>query len=404
MSRGLRRTVVCAIGAAVAAALVPSVGQAWSLWTTNHIELDSGTCGQMLAIGSDQTASSSATPSFTMEGDGGMPSYAMAIDGVPIGTFTSAGRGIVCITAPTPLADGPHLLTGAELSPRPSMAVPAFAFSVDTVAPTPPSSPSLDDFSDSGVRGDGITKFGMVSLSGTADRGDRVQIARENGAVVAGTTTDASGHWSATTLDLPDGTYTLSAFTLDRAGNKSTRSSGMRLVVDSVAPATPGAPSLASPGQDARTVVSGTAGDDVATVVVYVGGTQFGTATPDGAHTWRFMLPALDPGSYSVTVVAADLADNYSARSAPLTVTISPPPPPAAAPPPPEPAPTPPPAAAPPVTAPPVTTPPAAGPIVVPPPAQSPAPSTPPASDTRPAPPDSPLPDVPRPPPPRRVP
>ena len=220
MSCGLRRTVVCAIGAALAAALIPSVGQAWSLWTTNLIELDPGACGQMLAIGSDPTASSSATPSFMLSGDGGLSSYAMAIDGVAIGTFTSNGRGVVCITAPTPLADGAHVLTGVELAPRPAMAVSAFAFSVDTVAPRPPSQPTLEDFSDSGARGDGITKFGMVSLSGTADRGDRVQIYRESGAVLAGTTTDASGHWAATTLNLPDGTYALSAVTIDKAGEQ----------------------------------------------------------------------------------------------------------------------------------------------------------------------------------------
>src|SRR6185369_7898497 len=114
-----------------------------------------------------------------------------------------------------------------------------------------------------------ITKFGMVSVSGTADRGDSVQIYRENGAVVAGTTTETSGRWSATTLDLPDGTHTLSAVTMDKAGNKRTRSSGMRLVVDSVAPAVPGAPALEGAGQDGLVVVSGVAGDDVARTVVY---------------------------------------------------------------------------------------------------------------------------------------
>lgn len=372
MTCALRRTVVCAIGAALAAALIPSVGQAWSLWTTNLIELDPGACGQMLAIGSDATASGSATPTFMLSGDGGMSSYAMAIDGVAIGTFTSTGRGMVCIAAPTPLADGPHLLTGVELAPRPAMAVPAFAFSVDTVAPRPSSQPSLADFSDSGARGDGITKFGMVSLSGTADRGDRVQINRENGALVAGTTADASGHWAATTLNLPNGTYTLFAVTLDRAGNKSTRSDGMRLVVDSVAPAVPGVPALEGAGEDGRIVVRGLAGDDVARIVVYTDGTQFGSATPGADHAWRFTLPALDPGSYSVTVAAADAADNFSTRSGPLTVTITPPPP--------------------------------AQPIVVPPPAQEPVSTTPPANEARPTPPDGPLPDGPRPASPRRVP
>ena len=293
------------------------------------------------------------------------------------------------------------MLTGVELAPRPAMAVAGFAFSVDTVAPRPPSQPSLEDFSDSGVRGDGITKFGMVSLSGTADRGDRVQIYRENGAVVAGTTTDASGHWAATTSNLPDGTYTLSAVTIDKAGNKSARTSGMRLVVDSVAPAVPGAPALGGAGADGRVVVSGVAGDDVARIVVYTDGAQFGSVAPGADHTWRFTLPALDPGSYSVTVAAADAADNFSTRSAPLTVTVAPPPPPDSSRP----------AAA--GSAAGDVTPGehCAGDGAAGPPRRSSCrrrpgagPTPPPASEARPAPPGGPLPDGPRPPPPRRVP
>jgi hypothetical protein len=375
-SGGLRRTVVCAIGAALGAALVPSVGQAWSLWTTNSIELDPGSCGQMLQVGSDPTASSSATPSFMLSGDGGLSSYAMAVDGVPIGTFTSTGRGVVCIQVKTPLSEGPHVLTGSELAPRPSMAVPAFRFSVDTTPPTPPSLPVLMDYCDSGATGDGITKYGTVSVAGNADPGDRVQVSRENGVVVGGATADSSRHWLATTTPLADGVYTLSAVTLDRAGNRSAPSGGVRLVVDTVAPVTPGTPAVAGVGSDGRTVVSGSVGLDVATLAVYVDGNRVGTTSPNGAQTWRFALPALDPGTVTVTVAAADAADNWSATSAPASVTIA--------------------SAPPETTPPPVTAPPAAAPIFVPPPSESPP------GGGRPAPPDMPLPEGRRPPPPRR--
>ena len=91
----------------------------------------------MLQVGSDPTASSSATPSFFLKGDGGLSSYVISIDGIELGTFSSTGRAIVCIKVTRPLADGPHLLTGVELRPHPTYVVAPFAFSVDTVPPAP---------------------------------------------------------------------------------------------------------------------------------------------------------------------------------------------------------------------------------------------------------------------------
>src|SRR5262245_24042198 len=102
MSRGVRRGAACAAGAALVAALLPAVGNAWTtaVGATNAIQLDPGTCGQMLKFGSDPTASSSARPTFLLSGDGGLSSYAASIDGTPIGTFSSDGRAVVCIAAP----------------------------------------------------------------------------------------------------------------------------------------------------------------------------------------------------------------------------------------------------------------------------------------------------------------
>jgi hypothetical protein len=54
---------------------------------TNTVQLDNGSCVRNLQIGSDPNASSSATPSFVLAGDGGLSSYEMFIDGKSIGTF-----------------------------------------------------------------------------------------------------------------------------------------------------------------------------------------------------------------------------------------------------------------------------------------------------------------------------
>ena len=82
------------------ALLLPGAGGAW---VTNLVELDDGTCDTNLQVGSDKAASASRTPTFFLRGDGGLSSYAMSIDGNPIGTFYSAGNAVVCVQAPAPL-------------------------------------------------------------------------------------------------------------------------------------------------------------------------------------------------------------------------------------------------------------------------------------------------------------
>jgi hypothetical protein len=306
----------------------------------NTVELDTGVCGQFLQLGSDKTASSSPTPTFVLRGDGGLSSYAIAVDGTPLGTFYSTGTAIVCIDVTEPLADGPHQLTGTELAPHAGWVVTPFAFSVDTVPPDHPSKPILSAYSDSGVAGDGITSSRRVNFTGTGAAGFPVQIMRNDGAGIGGATADSDGRWSATTVTLADGTYTITAVTLDRAGNRSARSGGTQLTIDSKPPATPATPTLDdNPGESAP-VLRGTATSDVATIYVVCDQVQIGTAAPDGAGNWRFRLTELADGTHTLAVSASDAAGNTTPLSGALTVDLGSPPPP---PPPPPPAPAPPP-------------------------------------------------------------
>ena len=148
--RASRRSflVFLAVGIVAVAMLVfPSVSFAR---TTNVVNLDDGTCGQNLQVGSDKTASRSATPSFLLWGDGGLSSYSISIDGLPLGTFNSDGFANVCICTVVPLVDGPHVLTATELAPHPTLTVAPLNFTVDTVPPPPPSPPVVSGYSDSG--------------------------------------------------------------------------------------------------------------------------------------------------------------------------------------------------------------------------------------------------------------
>ena len=117
----------------------------------NTVVLDNGICGRNLQLGSDPTASSSATPTFLLYGDGAAASYRVFIDGALLGTFnTSNPYGNVCITTTVALSQGAHTLTGNELSPHATYTVTPFQFSVDTVPPAVPSAPVLNPSTDFG--------------------------------------------------------------------------------------------------------------------------------------------------------------------------------------------------------------------------------------------------------------
>ena len=222
------RRALPAVAAALAGLLV--AGAAGAEWTTNTASLDNGMCGHNLQIGSNVTASSSATPTFLLEGDGGASSYSVLIDGKALGTFGSDGHAVVCIRTGSPLAQGKHLMTATELAPIAGSVV-RLGFSVDTVPPTAPSRPVLSAYSDSGVRGDRITSFQTVNLTGTAGPHQSVQLIANGGPGVAGATADAKGRWSATTVPLTPGTYRITAVSLDSAGNHSPPSAVLRLTI-----------------------------------------------------------------------------------------------------------------------------------------------------------------------------
>jgi len=175
-------------------------------------------------------SSTSATPSFLLQGDGGLSSYAISIDGSAIGTFRSAFNGVVCIQTTARLADGPHVLAGVELEPNAGNET-TLSFTVDTVPPPRPSRPVLSAYTDSGRKGDGVTRFPSVNLTGTAAPNHAVQIFANGRMGVAGATSDDRGRWSATTLPLRPGKYALTAVSLDSAGNKSTASPTTRVTI-----------------------------------------------------------------------------------------------------------------------------------------------------------------------------
>jgi len=312
---------------ALGVGLVPA-GRA-EAYALNAIQLDNGTCGQHLQIGSDRTASSVATPSFLLNGDGGLSSYRASMDGTGIGTFNSNGYGQVCIDDTTALTEGAHQLTAVELAPNSSNVVSPFDFTVDTVPLAPPSQPTLDPVSDSGVQGDDITNSTSPRLDGTSVPDVPIRIL-EGGRLVGGAMASSTGSWTVITDPLASGMDELSAATVNEAGVQSTPSAALSLTIITTPPPPPPAPTLdpASGTDDVSAVpdpiVDGAGAAPHDTVTVFVDGATVGTTVADGSGNWRYTLPALDDGSHSVTATVTDVAANTGAQSAALPLTVSP--------------------------------------------------------------------------------
>jgi fibronectin type 3 domain-containing protein len=303
--------------------LMPGVSSAFTL---NGSQLDYGYCGQNLQLGSDRTASSSATPSFVMTGDGSAASYQMFIDGSSIGTFNSDSFGNVCITTTARLAEGAHVLTGNELRPNASNSVPAFNFSVDTVPPPAPSAPALAFTSDTGVKGDNVTTLHNFVVTGTSATGAGITGVNAywngGGRFFGGAAPSGTGSWSITGGVQTDGVYVLQALATDEAGNVSPLSNSVTVTVDS----TPPDSSLTSPASGAT--VSGTvnvaasasdATSGVASVAFQVDGV---TQTTDTAapYTFAWNSAAVANGQHTLKEVATDVAGNQSNSS--VTVNV----------------------------------------------------------------------------------
>jgi hypothetical protein len=316
-----RRSLLRVLPPIMAAALVGLVVVGGSgAATLNTAQLDNGTCGRNLQLGSDRTASASATPSFVIAGDGGLSRYEAFVDGASIGIFASDGFANVCVYDTIPLADGPHLLTANELQPHSTFTVVPFNFTVDTVPPAQPSVPVIASYSDSGLLGDHITRFRTPNFSGFADPNVSIQLF-SGPLILGGAKADANGAWSATTSTLSDGSYVVTATALDQAGNKSQLSLSFPVTIDTVAP-TGG---LTSPTDGS--VLSGTVGLTAAgadnTGVWKVdfqvdGVTKSTSATSPFGYSWN--TTSVANGTHTLTTVVHDYPDNTVSRM--ITVNV----------------------------------------------------------------------------------
>ncbi len=236
-----------------------------------------------------------------------------------------------------PLADGPHLIVATSVDPAGNVspeASTAFPIVVDSTVVAPVIVDAFDDVPGrTGPIASGeLTNDRRPTFSGSAEPGHQVTLAagtRTFGPVTA----SLDGTWSITPADLPDGTHTMTARTLDPAGNTSEPSSPFILVVDSDAaapvitavnddvPLHVGQVANGGFTNDAAPVVSGAAEPGHA-VTLWVDGVSAAVLEVGDDGVWSAQLAALKDGTRVMTASAVDSAGNTSHLSAPWVIIV----------------------------------------------------------------------------------
>ena len=151
-------------------------------------------------------------------------------------------------------------------------------------------------------------------VTGTAEANSVIKLYK--GTTLLGTvSTGSNGTWSVASSALTEGANTLTATATDAAGNVSTSSNGSQVNIDSIAPNAPVVNDL-SPYSLSPTI-SGT-GEVGASVTLFDGATQVGTATVASDGTWTILIsPALSNSAHSFSAKQTDAAGNTSSASSP---------------------------------------------------------------------------------------
>jgi len=197
----------------------------------------------------DGGVTNDTTPVVSGVGNDGDIVY-LYVDGAtsPIGSATVVG-GKWSITPTTPLSEKAHELTVRAKDPSTDKWAPVSQprdVVIDITAPDKPA-PAIviDDQGDvtGPVGSDGVTDDKRPEFKGGGvDEGDTVEVVvkddKGNPVFVGTQVVDASGNWSITPpTDLADGEYQIVVGVTDPAGNKSTPSDPVKIIVDTQKPA-----------------------------------------------------------------------------------------------------------------------------------------------------------------------
>ena len=268
------------------------------------------------------------TPSFSGTVDEFTTAVDFLLDGVLAGSVDTPA-GTFDFTFPI-IPDGVHELTVVARNPVGSSdPSPALTITVDTVGPAAPSTPDLIASDDSGADDtDNITNVTSPTVQVDAVDGSLVRLFVDDVEAAQATSEGFLIDFSISPLNA--GTYQVTATAEDAAGNVSSGSALLDLVIDTAAPAAPTTPDLLAAddsGPDDMDNITNIASPTVrvdadtgSLVRLFIDGVEVdqGTAT----SPVDFTLGPLADAEYAVTATVEDPSGNVSGLSDPLRIQI----------------------------------------------------------------------------------
>jgi RHS repeat-associated protein len=243
------------------------------------------------------------------------------------GTFTLAKAQLETVAGRT-LVDGNYTLRliATDEFGNASLGYDA-AFTLDTTIAVP-ANLKLATASDTGAsNNDNITKINTPVITGTGEIGATIKIAE--GTVIVGQTTVANdGTWQVATSVLTNGTHSLTASAIDLAGNISTTSAPLSLVIDALLPQlTLTTPLDTNPLQNNAKLVGSIDGTgsnlasinyrwDNSTNLIPIG------TNASGGFDQGLNFAGISNGTHSIAIIATDVAGNILTSTYNVNVNI----------------------------------------------------------------------------------
>jgi hypothetical protein len=138
------------------------------------------------------------------------------------------------------LPDGEHTVTVRQIDRAGNTSADSapITFTLDTTRPAAPSgAPDLAAASDSGVSdSDNVTNDNTPTFTGSGALPNSIVVLYANEVEVGRRESDASGNWSITSSTLLDNHYSIAVKQLDAAGNQSSYSASLDVVIDTIGP------------------------------------------------------------------------------------------------------------------------------------------------------------------------
>ena len=190
----------------------------------------------------------------------------------------------------------------------------------------PPTNLDLLATSDSGQsNSDNLTNQAISVIGGQAEAGSTVQLYRAT-QLLGETTATSTGTWQITTAPLSRGTNTLSAIAIDVAGNTSSASSPLTIVLDDEQPTLAVTTPLNSPITQATRLagrVDGTGSSIASAIYFFDGGTQQSlTIDAAGNFNQAINLTGILNGNRVLTIVSTDFAGNVRTTQFNVSVAV----------------------------------------------------------------------------------